>query len=108
MPFKFNLHRYNAGGDDSESIKELADEFVMVAVSEAEATETDEMKAFFNPGGKHAYVPRVLFASAGNDVLKNANNQHTKGGAGRRPPPPRQTLESAAVSKRIAFHSVIF
>ena len=71
----------NTEGDASESIKELADEFVMVAVSEKEASETEEVKANLNPGNKHSYVPRVLFADKNGIVDKKANNKNTKGKA---------------------------
>lgn len=97
----------NAEGDDSESIKELADEFVMVAVSEAEANASDEVAALLNPGGKHAYVPRVLFASADNVVAKKANNKNTKGRGHLRPSSPTRSLRIAtpdfAVSRKSFF-----
>ena len=69
----------NAQSEDSESIKELADEFVMVAVSESEANANDDTTALLNPGGKHSYVPRVLFASADNIVAKKVGNANTRG-----------------------------
>uniref|UniRef100_A0A7S0X7T8 Thioredoxin domain-containing protein n=1 Tax=Mantoniella antarctica TaxID=81844 RepID=A0A7S0X7T8_9CHLO len=71
----------NAGGDHTESIKELADEFVMVAVSETEMDADDEIKKALNPNGKHGYVPRVLFASGDNVMAKKVTNRNTRGAA---------------------------
>lgn len=67
----------NEPSEHAESIKELADEFNMVAVSEAEASE-EAYKEFLNPKDKHGYVPRVLFASPDNVMVKKLTNKNTK------------------------------